>query len=726
MSVTVTQITTEQYFGTWLARTNQLVDIISANAVTTSLTAAGGFTSGNAYVSGVVAAKTMAANSMHGGNNTSWSNLTITSNVYVSNSTGPSTIYTGNSSANVFIGLVPATNTIFSTNGNVNSYLQAILQNANGGVTATTDLILNADTATDTTNYLDIGINSSGYSNTLYTINGALDAYMYSSNGGLAIGTAGIAPLQFFVGGTLSTNEVVRITAGANVGIGTKTPNAKLQVVGSANISGVTYISNSIFISGNTSITGNTYATGFASFANSVTIAGNNTITKNANVGGTVFVGSNVFLSTSTLSIANTLGNTQYTAGTIALANSTVNIFSVNTTSVNSSVEVGIAGALTVSNSVYIGNTKIDGTINTTANVTLANSIVRADLRVNGNTYLGTNSTHWTEIVNLKVTGQTVSVQSSTGDFNPASDAESITPQSLGSSALRWNLKAFTGSFDNTLTVGKAATFSKNMDVGGNVAITSGNITIGTGSVTITNGTNTNFYSGLLYLDTTTSRIGIGNTTPGSPLTVKGIVKSTYVSGTTGGGFEFPDGTLMTAAPNAFGAAGQVQFYDATNGTNRFYSTSGLVFTASSNNLTVGTGGTVSAPTISSTTINNSGTVALNSVGYTFAGSASTTVPTPISSTPFSIDQYSLTVYRAAEYLVQVTAPGGKYQSSKILVIHDGTNAYVTEYGTLIPTGQSTLVTFSAGISGTNVILYALYTQTGVNTLKFVRTLMAV
>jgi hypothetical protein len=726
MSVTVTKITTEQYFGTWLARTNQLVDIMSANAVTTSLTAAGGFTSGNAYVSGVFAANTMAANSMHGGNNTSWSNLVVTSNVYVSNSTGPSTIYTGNSSANVMIGLIPATNTIFSTNGNVNSFLQAILQNANGGVTATTDLILNADTATDTTNYLDIGINSSGYSNTLYTINGALDSYIYSSNGGLAIGTAGVAPLQFFVGGTLSTNETMRITAGANVGIGTKNPNAKFQVNGTSNVSGIVYLGNNLFIAGNTSITGNTAATGFASFANSVTISGNNTITKNANVGGSVFVGANVFLSTSTLSIANTIGNTRYTAASIALANSTANIFTVNTTSVNSAVQVGIIGALTVSNSVNIGNTIVTGSINTSANVTLANSITRADLTVNGNTYLGTNSTHWTEVVNLKVTGQQVSVQSSSGDFNPTTDAESGTPQSLGSGALRWNLKAWTGSFDNTLTVGKAATFGNKLDIGGNVSITTGNITIGTGSITINGGTNTNFYSGLLYLDTTTSRIGVGNSAPGAPLTVKGVIKSTYVEGTTGGGFEFPDGTLMSAAPTAVGAAGQVQFYDATNGTNRFYATSGLVFTAGSNTLTIGTGGTVSAPTVSSATINNSGTFALNSVGYTTAGSASTTVPSPISATPFSIDNYNLTLYRAAEYLVQVTAPGGKYQSSKILVIHDGTNAYVTEYGTLIPTNQSTLVTFSAGISGSSVVLYALYTQTGVNVLKFVRTIMAV
>jgi hypothetical protein len=53
--------------------------------------------------------------------------------------------------------------------------------------------------------------------------------------------------------------------------------------------------------------------------------------------------------------------------------------------------------------------------------------------------------------------------------------------------------------------------------------------------------------------DSTTGYVGIGNTspaptTPSHPLTVKGIIRTTYSSGTTGGGIQFPDGTVQTSA----------------------------------------------------------------------------------------------------------------------------------------------------------------------------------
>jgi len=53
--------------------------------------------------------------------------------------------------------------------------------------------------------------------------------------------------------------------------------------------------------------------------------------------------------------------------------------------------------------------------------------------------------------------------------------------------------------------------------------------------------------------DSSTGYVGIGNTspaptTPSHPLTVKGIIRTTYSSGTTGGGIQFPDGTVQTSA----------------------------------------------------------------------------------------------------------------------------------------------------------------------------------
>jgi hypothetical protein len=59
-------------------------------------------------------------------------------------------------------------------------------------------------------------------------------------------------------------------------------------------------------------------------------------------------------------------------------------------------------------------------------------------------------------------------------------------------------------------------------------------------------------------------------------------------------------------------------------------------------------------------------------------------------------DTFDPSVYRTAKYLIQVTA-NTDYYATELLLIHDGTNAYTTEYGTIF-TNES-LATFSADIS---------------------------
>ena len=56
-------------------------------------------------------------------------------------------------------------------------------------------------------------------------------------------------------------------------------------------------------------------------------------------------------------------------------------------------------------------------------------------------------------------------------------------------------------------------------------SITTNSIT--TNTVSVSGSTNSNFNSGLLFIDTTNSRIGIKNTSPGSTLTVNGSVETT-------------------------------------------------------------------------------------------------------------------------------------------------------------------------------------------------------
>jgi hypothetical protein len=117
--------------------------------------------------------------------------------------------------------------------GEANSYLQANIQNMSTGGSASSDWIATSNIGSDTTYYVDLGINNSGFSNGQFTIAGANEAYLYSQSTSLAIGIGTSSPLhalKFFTGGTLAENERMRIDAGGDVGIGTTTPNWSLQI----------------------------------------------------------------------------------------------------------------------------------------------------------------------------------------------------------------------------------------------------------------------------------------------------------------------------------------------------------------------------------------------------------------------------------------------------------------------------------------------------------------
>lgn len=119
--------------------------------------------------------------------------------------------------------------------GNINSYLQANIQNRSNGSSASSDFIASSDIGTDVTNYVDFGINSSGFSDPAFSIAGANEGYLYSQSSSLAIGVASTSAstaVKFFTGGTLAANERMRIDSTGNIGIGNTSPTEKLSVAG--------------------------------------------------------------------------------------------------------------------------------------------------------------------------------------------------------------------------------------------------------------------------------------------------------------------------------------------------------------------------------------------------------------------------------------------------------------------------------------------------------------
>ena len=93
--------------------------------------------------------------------------------------------------------------------------------------------------------------------------------------------------------------------------------------------------------------------------------------------------------------------------------------------------------------------------------------------------------------------------------------------------------------------------------------------------------------------------------------------------------------------------------------------------------------------------------------------SALTPIETPLTATTANqvVDSFQTASYRTAKYLVQMTA-GTDYHSTEILLIHDGTTVYMTEYGTIFT--NASLGTFDGDISSGLVRL--LVTPANINT----------
>jgi hypothetical protein len=89
-----------------------------------------------------------------------------------------------------------------------------------------------------------------------------------------------------------------------------------------------------------------------------------------------------------------------------------------------------------------------------------------------------------------------------------------------------------------------------------------------------------------------------------------------------------------------------------------------------------------------------------------------------ISSTT-QIDSFPVTKYRTAKYIVSAESDAG-YQSLEVLLIHDGSDSYITTYGAIGTVTDDDIVTLSSNVDSGYVCLYAtdIYPNTSVNLLS--------
>jgi fibronectin-binding autotransporter adhesin len=668
MSITLTPVGNTQTFGTWLTRTNQILQVISTNTVTADASANGSVTTGNATVNGVFGANTVyIVNALSGGSpiSTGWSNavLTITSNLSVSNATA----FFGNSSANVVLGYLSSASAIQENFGNQNNFVAMYLQNVNSGISASADFAIYNDNVAGFSgnNFIDMGITSSNYSNVSWQVGGANDGYLYTGNGNLTIGTSAAKYISFFANGTLSTNEVMRIDAGANVGIGTIAPNAKLAVTGTANVSG------NVAIGGTLNVAANTTIIGIVTHTTNTVLSGNTYVNAPAVLSNTLTVTGNVTLSNTLSTTGNvTFSNTLNVTGLVTV--NTINGTTANLTTINANTINILAG----------GTISDLNTLSVTGNSTFTSNVV-----VNGNTYLN----------NSAILANTFSVVGNATFSNTVSITGLTTVGSIN------------GTTANLTTIN-----ANLVNHGANViANTSAYLAPNFYANTI-NSTSNGFYANSSTIvvgnSSVNTTINAANVTIGNPGSGVGLL-TTYnfvALGQIFGAFS-ANGSIMPQVNNTF------QIGNASNTFAQVYTNSTYTSTLSaiSSNLTI------NANTTANGYINvQSGYIQLNNTALVVTNTAS------LSGTAANnIDVFAKAAYRSGEYFIELT-DGTSYQLTKILVVHDGgINAYSTEFGQV--TTGTILGTFAANTDATNLRLWV--TPTGATTtIKFMRNTLAV
>lgn len=160
--------------------------------------------------------------------------------------------------------------------GSLNNYLQLNIQNKSNGANASSDLVATADNGNENANYVDLGINSSGY-NTSSITGGINNAYLYSQANDFVIGNgANNHNLIFYTTASSTGTERMRITSAGKVGINNTSPAATLDVAGTVKVGTAGTVLNSIIRFTGQSITDNTGFTNGQARTETLTLSGVN------------------------------------------------------------------------------------------------------------------------------------------------------------------------------------------------------------------------------------------------------------------------------------------------------------------------------------------------------------------------------------------------------------------------------------------------------------------
>ena len=297
---------------------------------------------------------------------------------------------------------------------NINEYAQINVQNINGGNDASGDVVVTANNGSNNDTYIDMGINSSGYTQPGFGLQQANDGYLYvygnttTGGGNLTISTVTLNDIIFSLGGLDSPNEFARMRANTNSFVISSTTAATnlttgaLQVRGGAAISGALYANNfngvSIYAGtiGNTGSnlvgTINTNAQPYITSVGTLTsLTTSGTITSGSQVIGYLngVIGANAansatFTSTTTTGTASAAA---INAGTIGNSGAVFTGASDNLTGNSAAQNYNGSGTATINNFIANGGTT---STSTTTGAIIVTGV--GGIGVGGNINIGANS----------------------------------------------------------------------------------------------------------------------------------------------------------------------------------------------------------------------------------------------------------------------------------------------------------------------------------------------
>jgi hypothetical protein len=175
-----------------------------------------------------------------------------------SNITANTLTINGNSYLGQTLNYTPASANL-QIGGTANSFVQMVIQNKSSGTAASTDIAAAANNGSDNDSYVDMGVTSSTYNQTAYSVYGPNDGYLIAAGntttggGNLILNTYTAKDIIFVTAGTTTANEQARFKS--NVGLIIKT-----NVATTSSTSGALQVQGGVGVTGDIQAAGNVTA----------------------------------------------------------------------------------------------------------------------------------------------------------------------------------------------------------------------------------------------------------------------------------------------------------------------------------------------------------------------------------------------------------------------------------------------------------------------------------